>query len=103
MDKGQSSGARENMPHKEAFEQVECGGQGDCAYTSVGTALAQLYSAAEEKASPADLKPGGPIQAYLRGKAAKELRKNKEEYPVPDIEKVADGVARHGNGRTAQR
>ena len=44
------------MPHGASFKVVETGGQGDCAYTSVATALAKL---GRSDAKPADLQPAG--------------------------------------------
>ena len=51
------------MPGAELFDVVECGGQGDCAYVSIGAGLAHK---SKEKADAKDLQPGSQVQAQLR-------------------------------------
>ena len=71
------------------------GGDGDCAYTSIATGLADP---SKEKASPKDLRPGGSVQAQLRCWAAKEIRKHPERYEaaLPTPEAFALEVAKNG-------
>ncbi len=83
------------MPGAEFFDVVECGGDGDCAYTSIAAGLADK---SKEKPSPKDLRPGGDLQAQLRCWAAKEIRKHPEKYEaaLPTPEAYALEVAKNG-------
>ena len=82
-------------PGSELFDVVECGGDGDCAYTSIATGLADM---SKEKGKAKDLQPGGPIQAQLRCWAAKEIRQHPERYEaaMPTPEAYALEVAKNG-------
>ena len=68
---------RPAMPHAASFSPLETGGEGDCAYTSVATGLAQMSGT---DATEADLKPGGRLQGYLRCEAAKWIRGHPDLY-----------------------
>ena len=93
--KAAPAGSALSMPGAEYFDVVECGGDGDCAYTSIATGLADK---SKEKASPKDLRPRGSVQAQLRCWAAKEIRKHPERYEaaLPTPEAFALEVAKNG-------
>ena len=72
---------RPAMPFADSFRSVETGGQGDCAYTSVATALAKL---GRTDAQPGDLQPAGRLQGYLRCEAAKWVRGHAADFGGPE-------------------
>ena len=84
-----------NLPNKECFEAVECGGDGDCGFVVVGRALADKSG---QKAKEEDLKPGGKVQEQLGLWAAKEIADRPDSYPsaLPSAKEYAKGVAKNG-------
>ena len=87
--------ARPRMPHDSKFDTVECGGAGDCAFTSIATALARW---ANTGATPKDLAPGGKLQGWLRCEAAKFMRQKRDEFAdIGNPDSMATAVARAGS------
>ena len=68
-------------PFEDAFQSVECGGQGDCAYLAIATAVATMSKA---KVKSTDLLPKGPAQAEMRLTAAEEIRRKPARYLFSD-------------------
>ena len=97
--KQSNTSTAEVLPWAGRFEVVECGGQGDCAYTSIAAGLAH-HSNHSKQPSSADLQPRGKLQAYLRSCSAKELRGHPEHYysfvDAHDVERFAAKVATAG-------
>ena len=82
------------MPHDSKFDTVECGGAGDCAFTSIATALARW---ANTGATPKDLAPGCKLQGWLRCEAAKFMRQKRDEFAdIGNPDSMATAVARAG-------
>jgi hypothetical protein len=83
------------MPHRELFEIRDCGGQGDCGYTSIAASLSE---AAGGRSTAKDLKPGGKLQTELRISAAKEIKAHPERYPaaLPSADALAKEVVKNG-------
>eukprot|EP00973_Karenia_brevis_P064860 9007772-Karenia_brevis.AAC.1 len=65
-------------PFLEKFEEVECGGEGDCAYCAVGRGLNALPGA--QKGKDEDFKPGGKVVAQLRLLTSAEMQKSPSRY-----------------------
>ena len=95
----QASGASERprVPHEAKFEGLECGvcgGAGDCAVTSIATAMARW---ANSGASQKDLAPGGKLQGFLRCEAAKFIRQQWAEFAhIGNPDSMAADVAKAG-------
>jgi hypothetical protein len=79
------------MPFSEYFENIDCGGDGDCGFLALGRATHDRQSPDKKaKVSMDDFLPKGPVQAELRLLAAQELEKNYDKYLFT---KVADAKA----------
>ena len=83
----QQPGPRPALPHGRFYTPVECGGEGDCAYTSIARAMA-MHS--DSKPDEKDLKPQGKLQGYLRCEAAKYIRENPSVFE--NLDPTADGT-----------
>lgn len=68
-------------PWVDAFDKIDCGGEGDCAYLVVGKALRALQTGKrQDRYKPEDYGAAGKVQADLRLLAAKELCTNWQKY-----------------------
>ena len=88
-------------PFTAHYTPIECGGEGDCFYTS--TACSLNHTSGRKSVPPQELRPKGKYQASLRTAAAKEMRNNRSKYPIMDTIKegqtvptTADNVAKAG-------
>jgi hypothetical protein len=88
------------MPFSESFENIDCGGEGDCGFLAFGRATHDRQSPDKKaKVSLDDFKPKGPVQAELRLLAAKELEKNHDKYlftTAADAKAYASKVGKAG-------
>ena len=93
------AGPKPAMPHARLYNPQECGGEGDCAYTSLATAMAEF---SKSKPEAKDLRPKGKLQAFLRCEAAKYIRANPQMFQHLDPkvdgtpEMLATKIARSG-------
>ena len=85
----------EPTPYAVHFTPVDCGGQGDCAYTSIAKGLHSLKASAQ-KVTDADFAPRGRLQASLRLLASGELRARPMKYGIEADSKLPEQVATAG-------
>ena len=92
------------MPYLDRFDVVDCGGDGDCGFTSCGRSLYHHRSALRVKGLSAhvdntDFLPRGAVQAELRMLVAAEIRRNWDRYlftHAPDAIQYAERIGQAG-------
>lgn len=92
----QSTQLYADLPGRECFEPVDCGGAGDCAYLSVARAL-DYTNNGKASSGEADIVPGCAIVRKLRLWAAEDIRKHRSDYQdVIDPTEFAKTVVKDG-------
>ena len=92
------------MPYLDRFDVVDCGGDGDCGFTSCGRSLYHHRSALRVKGLSAhvdntDFLPRGVVQAELRMLVAAEIRRNWDRYlftHAPEAIQFAERIGQAG-------
>ena len=69
---------KDHPPGAQLWKEVECGGEGDCAFCVVARALTAATGKPSPK--PEEMLPKGKRVAFLRGQTSKEIRTHAETY-----------------------
>ena len=77
------------------WEEIDCGGEGDCAFCVVARACTESTGATVK---PEEMKPKGKKVAFLRVQTAKEIRSHAATYAeeLVDAEDLANKAEKRG-------